>query len=70
LNGLVQVGHQLSLEGRLTTFLVLRVNASKIALEMALDLILEERRVSFFCFLLLIEQKFCQENSVLGLILL
>jgi len=37
---------------------------------MSLNLVLEERRVTFFCFLLLIQQQFSQENGVLSLILL
>jgi len=70
LYGLTQVWHQLSLEGWLPV-LALGINSAQVTLKVTLNLVLKEWWVStLFRFLLLIQQKFCQKNGVLSLILL
>ena len=69
LGRVTQVRHQLWLEVRLSV-LALRVDIAKVSLQVALNLVLQKWRITFFRFRLLIQQKFRQKNSVLSLVLL
>jgi len=66
---LLEVAHQLRLEGRLA-FLAVKVHAPEVALQVTLDLVLQKGRVTLVRLLLLIQQKLCQKDCVLSLILL